>query len=275
VAWLGSGIAWADRRLPARSLLTGIVLATIFPALAAGVALVLRSRIRMLPAPVGVAVEAVALKQSFAVRSLFTHAAAVERPLAAGRIEEARAAVSVVDSRPTKYLVAPAVASAGIGSLAESAAGSAVAGWGWEAAGGLPAAFAYRAINTLDAMVGYRERGLAGTPSARLDDALNFVPARLTALAVAAASPRRLAGILVGMRQDAGATPSPNSGWPMAAAAHALGVRLEKEHHHVLNSGGAAPSSADIGRARLLVTRALVIAFVVTIAALWGRGAER
>src|SRR5690606_21763330 len=114
-----------------------------------------------------------------------------------------------------------------------------------------------RATNTLDAMVGYRSLGLLGTPVARADDLLNFVPAGLPALLSAAASPHPVR-VLAGAWRDRGATASPNSGWPMAAGAHALGVRLEKEGYRVLNADGAPPSAADIRRAASLAVRTAV-----------------
>jgi adenosylcobinamide-phosphate synthase len=220
-------------------------------------------------------VEAAALKQSFAVRALFSHALAVERPLSAGRIEGARDAVALMVSRATAELDQTAVASAAIESLAENASDSAGAPWAWFAVLGLPGAFAYRAVNTLDAMIGYRDRGLAGTPSARLDDALNVIPARLTAVAVALASGARMPGAVSGALADAGRTPSPNSGWPMAAAAHALGVRLEKRGHHVLNEQGSAPTAATVGEGRLLVAKALAIAFTIALAVIARPGMKR
>jgi adenosylcobinamide-phosphate synthase len=267
VAWLGRGIAVAEARLPvetaAQRWRSGFALAGVFVGGAALVATATpRLARRRLPAPLAFAAEAVLLKQAFAIRSLFTHVAAVERPLRGGDIEGGRRAAGMIVSRSTAELPAAAVASAAIESLAENASDSVVAPLLWYTLLGLPGAFAYRAINTLDAIVGYRSKGVLGTPSARLDDAANLVPARLTAALIAATSgqPLRTAR---GTLTDAGRTPSPNAGWPMAAAAHALGLRLEKREHHILNTGAPEPGADDIARARRLLARALVLGGVL------------
>ena len=219
------------------------------------------------PTAFRILVEAIALKQAFAFRSLLEHARAVEAPLNAGDLAAAREAVGRMVSRPTGDLDEPLVASAALESVSENYSDSVVAPLAWYVAGGLSAAFAYRVVNTLDAMVGYHSNGWVGAPSARADDALNFVPARATAalLSVATLSPRRAwAGTLL----DHGATPSPNSGWPMAAMAHGLGVRLEKPGHHVLNAEGRAPNSWDVARSRWVTLRVtLAIAALLALVA--------
>ena len=120
-------------------------------------------------------------------------------------------------------------------------------------------------MNTLDAMVGYHKNGMFGMPSARLDDLLNLVPARVTAAALALAS-SNLQRTWRGAVADEGRTPSPNSGWPMAAAAYALSVRLEKPAHHVLNEGGRPAAAVDIRRAEWLTARALLFSLAVALA---------
>lgn len=140
---------------------------------------------------------------------------------------------------------------------------------------GLPGAVAYRAINTLDAMIGYRGRyEWLGKAAARLDDALNLLPARLTALLLIVAAlagedqPRALAMA----RRDARATESPNAGWPMAAMAGALGVELEKAEQYRLGAGGRPADAATIARADRLVTLvtggATLLAFAARLALL-------
>ncbi|NJN68054.1 MAG: cobalamin biosynthesis protein, partial [Chloroflexaceae bacterium] len=150
-----------------------------------------------------------------------------------------------------------AIAAAAIESLAENTSDSVVAPLLAYALGGLPGAFAYRAANTLDAMVGYRGRyEYLGKVPARLDDLLNLVPARLTALLIAAAAVGCSADAPQAwqvMWRDHALTASPNAGWPMAAVAGALGVRLEKMGHYCLNERGRAPTAADIRRAGRVV----------------------
>jgi adenosylcobinamide-phosphate synthase len=122
----------------------------------------------------------------------------------------------------------------------------------------------HRFANTADAMVGYRDRHrLGGRVAARLDDVLGLAPARATALLIAAAAAAgggSTRGALAATWRDRHATSSPNAGRPMAAMAGALGVRLEKPGHHVLNARGAAPSAADIGRAVRVARAATVLA---------------
>ena len=120
----------------------------------------------------------------------------------------------------------------------------------------------YRFANTADAMWGYpgmyrgRNWQWAGKWAARADDVLSWLPARITALLLA------LAAEGVSLRQlyrDAGGTPSPNSGWPMAAMALALGCSLSKPQVYVLNAPGRAVQAADTERAIHLAGRALWI----------------
>jgi adenosylcobinamide-phosphate synthase len=256
VAWLGRGIGAGERgmrSLPAPA--TGVLLATVFPL---GAALVGRRAVlamRGAPKWTRLVGEALLLKQTFAARALFEHARAVRERLEAEDLEGARSAAAMMVSRDTATLSERALASAAIESLSENTSDSVIAPLTWYLVGGLPAAAAYRAINTLDAMVGYRSRGWVGTPSARLDDAASYIPARLMAGLYA------LAGggwpTFTGARAAHRATPSPNSGWPMAAAAHALGVRLEKAGHHVLNESGRHPLPGDIAAAERLTWKAL------------------
>ncbi|MGQ3328525.1 CobD/CbiB family cobalamin biosynthesis protein [Halorubrum sp. FL23] len=129
---------------------------------------------------------------------------------------------------------------------------------------GVAGAVWVKAVNTLDSMLGYRSKPV-GWASARLDDAAMFLPARATAgcLALAAGSPSALRRAAPWAREPG----SPNSGWPMATAAVALGVRLEKPGHYALNPGASPPSLADAERAVRLVGVAGGVA--VALAAGW------
>ena len=131
--------------------------------------------------------------------------------------------------------------------LAENLSDSLVAPLFWFLLLGLPGAALYRFANTADAMWGYRGRWeWAGKWAARADDVLSFIPARLTALALLGAA--AAAGGLAALAREARRTASPNSGWPMAALALALGVRLGKPGVYVLNPAGAVPGPADLRR---------------------------
>ncbi|PFG75040.1 adenosylcobinamide-phosphate synthase CbiB [Tepidiforma thermophila] len=198
----------------------------------------------------GFVLEALALKQTLAIRALFGHAGRVADAVEAGDLAGARAAAAMMVSRRTDDLPPGLVASAAIESLAENLSDSVVAPAWWYLAAGLPGAAAYRAVNALDAMVGYRSRGRFGMVPARLDDVLNWLPARLTAASLVLVRPLPGARQVRRLVRDARSTSSPNAGWPMAAMAHVLGVRLEKLEHHVLHGAGREPGAADIRRAQ-------------------------
>jgi adenosylcobinamide-phosphate synthase len=201
--------------------------------------------------------------------------AALERGL-----PEARKQLSWLCSRDPSELDEPELVNGAIESLAENLSDSVVAPLFYLCVGGLPCAVLYRAVNTLDAMIGYRGRfEWLGKASARFDDALNFVPARLTALLllIAAGSCSRSQrlelkrGVRV-WRADRARTPSPNGGHPMAMAAGLLGLRLDKPDSYVLGKGLPAPTRADLPRALTLTHRAGLLSLVLAAAICAWRG---
>jgi adenosylcobinamide-phosphate synthase len=201
--------------------------------------------------------EAVLLKTMFSWRTLHQAGQRVHQPLAAGNLDEARAALRWLVSRDTAELDTPLLAAAAIESLAENASDSVVAPLLAYALAGLPGACAYRAVNTLDAMVGYRGRyEHLGKVPARLDDLLNLLPARLTGLLIVAAAALCGADARQAwqvMQRDHARTASPNAGYPMAAIAGALGLRLAKPGHYCLNASGRDPTAEDVRRALRLL----------------------
>ena len=176
--------------------------------------------------------EALLLKTTFSLRGLVEAARRVERSLDAGDLDGARFAVRALVSRDPSRLDAALLASATVESLAENLCDSLVAPLLYYMLGGLPGALAFRAVNTMDSMIGYRgEYEYSGKAAARLDDLLNFLPARFAGgLLVLAAglSGGDVGGAWQALRREHGRTSSPNAGWPMSAMAGALGVRLEK-----------------------------------------------
>jgi adenosylcobinamide-phosphate synthase len=162
-----------------------------------------------------------------ALRSLHEHVAAVARPLHAGDVEGARRAVSMIVGRDPTRLDEAGIARAAIESLAENTSDGVVAPIFWGVLLGLPGIVGYKAINTLDSMIGHRDARHAafGWAAARIDDIANFVPARLTGLLFALVS-SGLADALRCMGRDARHHRSINAGWPEAAVAGALSVRL-------------------------------------------------
>jgi adenosylcobinamide-phosphate synthase len=179
---------------------------------------------------------------ALSVRGLDRTGKEVVALLRGNRIEEARSSLAMIVGRDTRTLDGPEILRAVIETLAENTSDGVVAPMFYLALGGAPAALSYKAINTLDSMIGYKNNRYFyfGKAAARLDDLANIVPARLTALLVIVAAfilrlPWRKTLRIV--LRDAGLQPSPNSGYPEAAYAGALGIRLGG-----LNFYGGLPS---------------------------------
>ena len=175
---------------------------------------------------VGPALSALGAAVLLAQRSLIEHVEAVAVGLNDG-LPEGRLAVSMIVGRDPSELDEPAVARAAVESAAENFSDGVIAPAFWYLIGGLPAMLAYKAINTADSMIGRRsERYRAfGWASARLDDLVNLIPARISALLIAAAAPAQSRALATAWR-DARKHVSPNAGWPEAAMAGGLGVSL-------------------------------------------------
>lgn len=166
-----------------------------------------------------------------AARSLHGESAKVAVALGRGDIEGARRALSMIVGRDTEHLTEPEIWRGAVETVAENSSDGVIAPLIFLMLGGPLAALGYKAVNTLDSMVGYKNERylLFGRASARFDDLLNLIPARLTGLLICCAAP--LTGLTGGkglliMLRDGGNHSSPNSGIPEAAAAGALGVRL-------------------------------------------------
>ena len=215
------------------------------------------------------AVLAVLLKPLLAWRMLRGEVQAVEVALGQS-LADGRTRLSWLVSRDVSTLSAQQVRESAIESLAENLSDSVVAPLFWFALLGLPGAALYRFANTADAMWGYpgmrggRYWQWAGKWAARADDVLSWAPARITGLLVAAGirglTWRRLA-------RHARKTPSPNSGWPMAAMALALGVRLSKPGVYALNGRARQPGPMDTRRA-MRRGDGVVLALVPLVAAI-------
>lgn len=232
----------------------------------------------LLPDQAGGIAVAIAAWPLVAARSLHQHVAAVARPLVAGDLAEARRAVSMIVGRDTTNLDAAAVARAAMESLAENTSDGVVAPLFWGVLLGLPGIWAYKAINTLDSMIGHRTARYEdfGWASAKIDDYANYIPARLTAVVIAVVSgrPRDAFGTVV---RDATKHRSPNAGFPEAALAGALGVRLSGPRIYAtgtvnepwLNGRARDPVSEDVwGGLRIYERTVLAIALVLCVFAL-------
>jgi adenosylcobinamide-phosphate synthase len=270
VAWLGRFIGWcaaqSPRRPPARALVAGAMTECATLGLAGLVGWLIEGALRRLPSLLGIPLEACVLKQTFACRALEEAGARVERHLRLSGLDSARDALRSLVSRD-RDLPASLVAAAAVESLAENSCDSIVAPLLAYALGGLPFAFVYRAANTADAMLGNRgEFEHYGKIPARIDDALNLVPARLTGVAIASLAPLYGGDAIAALRlmwRDHHLTPSPNAGWSMAAAAGALGVSLEKRGTYRLNADAPEPGAVTIARARRMVRVLSVICTLV------------
>jgi len=255
VVGMGSLLSSARRRWRGQSaageLAEGTAGVVVVVAASALCAVAVRRALGRLPRGAALLGEAGALSTLLALRGLCEAVEGVRAALEAGDIDAARTlAARDLVSRDTSELGASELSGAAIQSLAENLSDSVVAPLLAYVAGGLPAAAAYRALNTADAMWGYRTPELLrhGWAAARADDIANLVPARLTALLIAARAPQRGAALRVALR-DHGLAPSPNGGWPMAAMAGALGVRLVKRDSYAFNAEAPDPAPADIALA--------------------------
>lgn len=273
VAWMGSMIARARRLAPQDGrwapCVAGAVLVIGGVVVWGAVGWLLEHGCATLPWPLRWLAEAGVLKTTFALRGLVRASQQVQTALDAGNLLHARYLVSWhLVSRDTSQLTASQVAAATVESVAENTSDGIVAPWFFYVLGGLPAAFAYRFINTADAMLGYRDpqREWLGKVPARLDDLVNLVPARLTALCML------LAALFPGTnartawqiwRRDTRRPASPNAGHPMSVMAGALQVELTKAGVYQLGAGQALPVARDITRAVHLVYRTVALALVV------------
>lgn len=279
VAAMGAFIRWAAARAPARGparqFIYGAMLTLIGAAIVSLPLVALNNVLRPYPW-LAVPVNAVLLKMAFSMRRLLEAGREVETALEKDDLAEARRAVGWhLVSRDTRTLGAGHVASAAVESLAENLTDSFVAPLLAFALGGLPLAWAYRFVNTADAMIGYHDtrHEYLGKFAARLDDALNWIPARLSALLIVLAAPiarsngRNAWGVMITQHAR---TASPNAGWPMSAAAGALNVTLEKIAHYRLEGGPHWPDAHTLRRARRLVLASAVMGSVAIGLLGWG-----
>lgn len=233
--------------------------APILSALVAGVALFVTTSLRLLLSVAREVVEATETDVDAAREQLRALAGRDASDLSPGAVRSA--AVESVAENLADGLVAPLGAFVVAAIVADAAAANPTVALA-VAAG---AAAWVKAVNTLDSMLGYQSKSV-GTPSAKLDDAVMFVPARVSGalLAVAAFAPQAV----VAARSHASVPASPNSGWPMATMAAALGVRLSKSGHYVLPYGSAFPSVADAERGVRVAGVAGVLAYLLSVLAM-------
>lgn len=272
VTWIGAMISALDRTLnrddapDAARRAAGALAALVIIGLAAGAGWFAAALVPNGWA--GVILSGVLAWPLIAARAMYVHVAAVARPLMSGDSETARSAVALIVGRDPSELDAAGVGRAAIESLAENTSDGIVAPVFWGVMLGLPGIAAYKAINTLDSMIGHRtpRHQAFGWASARIDDLVNLIPARLTGLLFAAVSARPQAALAT-MWRDARHHRSPNAGWPEAAMAGALAVRLSGPRRYAgdvapepwVNGAASDPAPGDLNLALALYRRAMFV----------------
>jgi adenosylcobinamide-phosphate synthase len=285
VVWFGAVIGWLDRRFNrdgdsfAWRRGWGVAALLLSLLLFGGAAVLLHLALAALP--LGWLAEALTASILIAQRSLYDHVVRVARGLEQGGVDGGRDAVAMIVGRDPLSLDEAGVARAAIESTAENFSDGVVAPVFWFALFGLPGLVAYKVVNTADSMIGHmsdRHRAF-GWAAARLDDALNLVPARISGAFLALCAP--LAGgsparSLTIMVRDAGLHRSPNAGWPEAAMAGDLGLALAGPRRYgervvddpFLNAEGRKDASArDIRSALRVMTGACALLFLLITSA--------
>ena len=277
VAWIGALIGVLDRglnredRSQQQRKTAGIAGTAVMVVLSAAVGVLVQTTVQQLP--MGNLAVALIASIFIAQRSLYQHVARVRSAFAEGGLAGARKAVARIVGRDPEQLDEAGICRAAIESCAENFSDGVVAPVFWLALLGLPGLIAYKTINTADSMIGHRtERYVSfGWAAARLDDLVNLVPARLSAVLLASAAPIAGGAISTSLRvvrRDASKHRSPNAGWPESAMAGALGVALAGPRRYATHMvedpflNAEATSQVvpdDIGRALDLYAAACVI----------------
>jgi len=275
VVWMGKLVSLLERgcksRRPSLQFLYGLGITLVTIGLFAVPAYFLLSYLKDISFIAYVIAGAFLLKSTFSLRELRRAAINIKNLLLDKELNEARFELRSLVSRDTGNLSEPLLVSATVESVAENASDSFVAPLFYFLLLGIPGAIAYRVVNTLDAMVGYHGKyEYLGKFASRLDDVLNFIPARLTALllVLAAFLSRRSgrASWRVALREHA-KTESINAGWPMAAIAGALGVQLEKVGHYKLGKSNTPLTAKTVGDSLKLVCLAMFVWILICFAA--------
>ncbi len=291
VRGMGAVIAWFDHRI--RSLcrtdqalrIAGICLAVGLPVGVYSVATFLITQAASFSPLLGQAVGIGLAYTTLAGRDLFDHVQAVSRELERENLAGARETVAMIVGRDSATLTQPEIVRATVETIAESTSDGIIAPLVYLTLGGAPLALAYKAINTLDSMVGHRDIRYEyfGWASARLDDVMNWLPARLTGTFIALA-----AGLVIGqwsrvraswdiLHRDGDKHASPNSGRPEAAMAGALGVQLGGRNYYdgvaqdrpLIGDGQTTLSPDHIAQALRIMVATCVLGLFFALLSLW------
>lgn len=279
VVLIGRAIFWGEHRLrsgqPRTDFLGGLVLAVCVTMLAAGASWATIALCELFSPSLASLAAVLLAWTTLAMRGLDHAAKAVELSLRRDDQSEARIAMPALVGRDPDKLDRDGMICATVESIAENLSDGVIAPLLFLFVGGPVTAIAYKAVNTLDSMIGYRDEKYLyfGCAAARIDDVANYIPARLSAVCIAAASAfttRRLRLALWTCWVDAQKHLSPNAGFPESAMAGALGVRLggeaiyggAVEHRAVLGVAERELTVADIAVARSILRIAVAIGFV-------------
>jgi len=277
VAWMGRVVAFLEKfskgHSPSAQFIYGMLMTLLTTALFATPAYFILFYLKGLSLVAYIIVAAVLLKCTFSLKGLQRAALRVREFLQENKLDEARFELRSLVSRNTGDLPRPLLVSATVESVAEGICDSLVAPLFYFLLLGVPGAVGYRVVNTMDSMIGYHGKyEYLGKFASRLDDVLNFIPARLTALLLVVAA-------LVMKRNghnswqtafgEHARTESPNAGWPMAAMAGALNARLEKVGHYQIGQGNTALVPETIDSSIKLLSMAasiwILICFIVGV----------
>jgi len=275
VVWMGKVVSFLMKggggRSPTKQFLYGLGVVLVTAGIFVVSAYFILFYLKSLNVAAYVIVGAVLLKSTFSLRELRRAALTVKKFLQEDKLAEARFELRSLVGRNTGKLDKSLMVSATVESVAENNCDSFVAPLFYFLLFGVPGAVAYRVVNTLDTMIGYHgDYEYLGKFAARLDDVLNFIPARITALLLV------LAAFIVRRngrkswqvaRREHARTESPNAGWPMAAAAGALDVQLEKTGSYQLGQANIPLVPQTIGDSMKLVQVATAIWLLVCLVA--------
>ncbi len=205
--------------------------------------------------PIGILVTSILVWPLIAAKSLSDHVEAVAEPLKLNDVIKARQAVSMIVGRNSNHLDSNDIARASLESLAENTSDGVTAPLFWGVLLGFPGVLIYKFVNTADSMIGYKNERYRdfGWASARFDDLVNYIPARLTSLIYAIISRNTLEVLHVTLR-DASHHRSPNAGWPETSVATSIGVKLSgpriydgvETNYPWLNADGRNPTGYDV-----------------------------
>ena len=274
VAWMGRLASFMEKGgssgSPAFQFIYGALMTLLLMGLFAAASYFILAFAKGLNVVVYVILGAALLKSAFSLRELQRAALRVKERLLKDNLDGARYELRSLVSRDTSTMTKPLAVSAAVESVAENVCDSFVAPLFYFLFFGVPGAMAYRVANTLDAMIGYHGKyEYLGKFAARLDDVLNFIPARVSAALLVLASMfiGRGRAAWRGTHADHSRTESPNAGWTMSAMAGALGIQLEKVGHYQLGEADRPMATEMIDDSVRLVSIAALIWISVCVVA--------